>query len=278
MENTNKSKPKSGEGCAVFNDYTPDQKYIENRERKLIEDKGQIGEAAFAGEHEQEPGRKKGWFGWWACALLAVAVIGLCLYFATRDSQPNPSESVLASGNTIITSGSDSLSQGGKKAVNKKVVMLKKVVVRGNTNNMTADASAAGAGVDAATQSEAVTSDRLASEASIDKAANLEASVDYIYYFGNDQSSVADNVLLDEIAQKASETGADITVTAYASETGSAAYNKELTKERASNLAEYLIDRGVSADHIKISAGGQTDRYGNYALNRRADIVVDYAG
>lgn len=278
MENTNKSSPKSGERCTVFNDYTSDQKYIENQEHKLIEDKGLIGDAAFVGEHDQEPQHKKGWFGWWACALLAVAVIGLCLYFATRDSQPIPSESVLATGNITVTTGSSSMNQTGKKAVNKKVVMLKKVIIRGNKNSMTADAKTKGAEFSDATLSNDIASDRLASEASIDKAANLEASVDYIYYFGNDQSSVADNILLDEIAQKASETGADITVTAYASETGSPAYNKELTRERASNLAQYLIERGVPADHIKISAGGQTDRYGDYALNRRADIVVDYAG
>ncbi|MDE6393681.1 MAG: OmpA family protein [Muribaculaceae bacterium] len=271
MEKTDQNKPRSGEGCAVFNDSTPEQKYIENHEHLLIEDKGEIEEPSFV--DGPEPVRKKNWFGWWACALLAIAVIGLCLYFATDDSQPRPSASALASGNSAFVSASDSVGQNGRKAVNKKVVMLKKVIVRGNADDTTAGVTAAGSGV-----SDSANAGVLASEASIDKAANLEASVDYIYYFGNDQSAVSDNTLLDEIAQKASETGADITVTAYASETGSAAYNKELTKERATNLADYLISRGVPADHIKISAGGQTDRYGDYALNRRADIVVDYAG
>lgn len=269
MEKTNLNNPRSGEGCSVLKKSTHEQKYIENRERKLIEDKGN----ACVSEFSDDTGKGviKGWFGWWACALLAVAVIGLCLYFATRDSQPTAEmKAYNSTGSTQISSPGQansktyaSVSTGARKVVNKKVVVLKQVRVPGAAS---------------ISRENAVDGNKYASESSIDKAAALEASVDYIYYFGNDKSAVADNQLLDEIAQKAGETGAEITVTAYASETGTPAYNRQLTEERASNLAEYLVARGVPADHIRINAGGQTDRYGDYALNRRADIVVDYAG
>lgn len=117
-----------------------------------------------------------------------------------------------------------------------------------------------------------------ATEESIEQKAKDESSVDYLYYFGNDQSEVGYNELLDEIAAKAVATDADITITAYASETGTPAYNENLCHERAENLADYLEEHGVDADNITIKSGGQTDKYGAYAYNRRADIVVDYAG
>lgn len=98
----------------------------------------------------------------------------------------------------------------------------------------------------------------------------------YVYYFDNDVAEVTDNRVLDNLAEKAAENDAEISITAYASTVGSPAYNKHLTEERAENVADYLIAHGVPSDHIKVISAGQTDTFGDNAHNRRANIHVDY--
>ncbi|MDO4320867.1 MAG: OmpA family protein [Bacteroidales bacterium] len=98
----------------------------------------------------------------------------------------------------------------------------------------------------------------------------------YVYYFANDNSSIPDNKVLNELAGNVAGTDAEITVTGYADPTGNAAYNQRLSQRRADNVARYLVAHGVAADHIKTVGAGQTDRYGDYARDRRAEIHVDY--
>lgn len=101
---------------------------------------------------------------------------------------------------------------------------------------------------------------------------------EYVYYFGNDKSLVPDNIVLNQLADKVEETGADITVTAYASTVGNADYNKNLSTKRADNVAKYMIAHGVPSNHIKIVPSGETSDYGDDAHNRRANIHVVYPG
>lgn len=101
---------------------------------------------------------------------------------------------------------------------------------------------------------------------------------EYVYYFGNDKSSVPDNTVLNQLADKVEETGADITVTAYASTVGNADYNENLSTKRADNVAKYLIAHGVPSNHVKIVPSGETSDYGDVAHNRRANIHVVYPG
>lgn len=100
--------------------------------------------------------------------------------------------------------------------------------------------------------------------------------VDYIYYFGNDKSAVIDNSNLENMAEKIEDTGADVVVTAYASQVGNEAYNKALSEKRANNIASYLVAHGVPKSHIKVVSNGETTNYGDEAHNRRANIHVEY--
>lgn len=101
---------------------------------------------------------------------------------------------------------------------------------------------------------------------------------DYVYYFGNDKSAVVDNSKLDQVADKIEETGADVVVTAYASQVGNENYNKNLSEKRADNVADYLVAHGVPVDHVKVVSNGETSNYGDEAHNRRANIHVVYPG
>lgn len=101
---------------------------------------------------------------------------------------------------------------------------------------------------------------------------------DYVYYFGNDKSAVVDNSRLKQVADKIEETGADVVVTAYASQVGNEVYNKNLSEKRADNIADYLVAHGVPVDHVKVVSNGETTNYGDEAHNRRANIHVVYPG
>ncbi len=101
---------------------------------------------------------------------------------------------------------------------------------------------------------------------------------DYVYYFGNDKSAVVDNSRLNQVADKIEETGADVVVTAYASQVGNENYNKNLSEKRANNVANYLVAHGVPVDHVKVVSNGETTNYGDEAHNRRANIHVVYPG
>lgn len=107
-------------------------------------------------------------------------------------------------------------------------------------------------------------------------AAEVPEEETFVYFFSNNKTTVTDSRTLESIAETAASTGADVTVTGYASETGSTAYNKAISEERAENIAEFLEEHGVDTDHIKVVSGGATDRFGDAAHNRRADITVEY--
>lgn len=224
-----------------------------------IEDKGATEAERLAAEElvdegAVDPGRKKSWFGWWVAAIFALAVIGLCLYFATKDSvMTRDRTEQLATLKSSATQSTATAAVSGQTAAN-------------------GSQSAYGDGVTVYGKYPAAT------ESIINAQAKNGRTADYLYYFGNDKSAVPDNALLDDIAAKAQASDADITITAYASNTGSAAYNANLCNKRASNLEHYLIDHGVKADHIKVVDGGQTTQFGGAAYNRRADIVVNYHG
>lgn len=225
-----------------------DQKLIEDHVYLEIEDKGAIPAAPAAGNAAAavaEPVRKKSWGGWWAAAIVALLAIGCCIYFATRDSKDK--EKQLAK--TALSSGVISKSAGTELA---DATNLEDITVFGKYP--------------------------MATESQVNQSAAKGKTVDYLYYFANDKSAVADNAVLNDVAEKAQATNADITITAYASPTGSAAYNANLCAQRAENLENYLVAHGVSADHIKIVNGGQTSQFGSDAYCRRADIVVNYAG
>jgi len=77
--------------------------------------------------------------------------------------------------------------------------------------------------------------------------------------------------------------GSDVMIVGYADYLGSEKYNKNLSQERAKNIADYLVKYGISKKNIKLCIGnGEVERKGlsgkeGYPTDRRVDIVVDGA-
>lgn len=63
------------------------------------------------------------------------------------------------------------------------------------------------------------------------------------------------------------------TVTGYASNEGSEAYNLNLSKERAEAVVEALVDFGVDPSQITVVAGGITEEYPDPCLNRIVKVT-----
>jgi peptidoglycan-associated lipoprotein len=96
-----------------------------------------------------------------------------------------------------------------------------------------------------------------------------------------------DKPLLDDFAKVISQHYPDavVTVEGFADPAGSAGYNRRLGERRAAAVRDYLVQNGLSADHLRaVSYGevvnrqverGQTRQAG--APNRRATLV-DFAG
>lgn len=106
--------------------------------------------------------------------------------------------------------------------------------------------------------------------------AAMAGPVDYVYYFPNDVSKVTPSKMLDNVAAKVENANADVVITAYASGVGNAAYNKNLSTQRAEHIANYLVAQGVPRSHVKIVSQGESQKYGDDAHNRRANIHIAY--
>lgn len=265
-----------------------DQKLIEDRVYLEIEDKGATAaEAARNVAKEKadeaaavmmdtpainEPAKKRSWGAMWAAALFALLAVGCCIYLATRDSKASRERTAQTA--AVTTSHAPFTALKGQVV---KVAAVAEKVTANAVNSVKGSVASASDAVSGYLDGvEVYGKYPKASDDLINQEASDGRKVDYLYYFANNQSAVPDNAVLNDIAEAAKNTNADITITAYASQTGSAAYNEALSEQRAENLENYLVAHGVSADHIKIVAGGQTDQFGSDAYNRRADILVNF--
>ncbi|WP_044637161.1 OmpA family protein [Siansivirga zeaxanthinifaciens] len=102
-------------------------------------------------------------------------------------------------------------------------------------------------------------------------------------YFDLDSAEVSNNakVVLDDIVSSLKETSKyNITVEGYADNTGSDSYNKKLSLKRASNVAEYLVSKGLSSSAIEQAGFGEekpvapNNTAEGKALNRRAELNI----
>ncbi|MGN2241901.1 OmpA family protein [Frateuria sp. GZRR33] len=97
-----------------------------------------------------------------------------------------------------------------------------------------------------------------------------------------------DKPLLDDFAKVVRQHYPDavITVEGFADPAGSASYNRRLGERRAKAVRDYLVQSGLSADHLRaVSYGEANDRQVERgktreegASNRRVTLVVDFAG
>jgi peptidoglycan-binding protein ArfA len=86
---------------------------------------------------------------------------------------------------------------------------------------------------------------------------------------------------LDQVADKLKACpGAYVTINGYTDDTGNDAINNPLSTTRADAVADYLIAKGVTRDHLVTKGLGATDPVGDnsnpdgQAKNRRVEIVV----
>jgi outer membrane protein OmpA-like peptidoglycan-associated protein len=97
-----------------------------------------------------------------------------------------------------------------------------------------------------------------------------------------------DKPLLDDFAKVISQHYPDavVTVEGFADPAGSTGYNRRLGERRAKAVQDYLVQNGLSADHLRaVSYGEATDRQVKRGQtreagepNRRVTLVVDFAG
>jgi peptidoglycan-binding protein ArfA len=117
--------------------------------------------------------------------------------------------------------------------------------------------------------------------------ADLQAAINAItggpIAFGNDGVSLtpADNQILTQVADKLKACpGARVTINGYADNSASEGINIPLSAQRATTVADFLIDHGVARDHIATKGLGSSnpiasnDTAEGRAKNRRAEIVV----
>lgn len=87
--------------------------------------------------------------------------------------------------------------------------------------------------------------------------------------------SKKDLINLESVASVAKNTGAKVVVTGSAdSQTGSSAWNQQLSEGRAQAVADELVNMGVSRDKITVNAIGGVNQVSPYTLNRRAVVEL----
>ena len=97
-----------------------------------------------------------------------------------------------------------------------------------------------------------------------------------------------DKPLLDDFAKVISQHYPDavVTVEGFADPAGSTGYNRRLGERRAKAVRDYLVQNGLSAEHLRaVSYGEATNRQVERGKsreagepNRRVTLVVDFAG
>lgn len=99
-----------------------------------------------------------------------------------------------------------------------------------------------------------------------------ESSPDAVYLFATGGTAIAENAGLNAIAKEAVESDAEVVVTAYTDETGSADYNRNLSERRANAVTDYLVAHGVPRDRITTLGCGSTHSFANNIQDRRAEV------
>ena len=98
-----------------------------------------------------------------------------------------------------------------------------------------------------------------------------------VFFNLNEDVIASDKDLVDvrDLAGRAVADGLHVKVTGYAdSATGSADFNRELSRRRAERVADELVKMGVSRDSIAIEAEGGVDTLVPPPFNRRATVEI----
>jgi outer membrane protein OmpA-like peptidoglycan-associated protein len=103
-------------------------------------------------------------------------------------------------------------------------------------------------------------------------------------YAGSTLRAHGQNVL-DDVAKCAKDgnlRGRVITIIGRTDPRGSAAYNQELSADRAQAARKYLVEHGASSQNLRLVARGESDAHGSdeasWALDRRVDFELGPLG
>lgn len=104
---------------------------------------------------------------------------------------------------------------------------------------------------------------------------------DILFDYDSSALRPASRSTLNELADNFSQyPDNQIIVEGHTDSTGSEAYNQRLSEQRAANVADYLIDRGVAARNVIVYGYGESDPKASNAtaegrqLNRRVEIHI----
>jgi outer membrane protein OmpA-like peptidoglycan-associated protein len=104
---------------------------------------------------------------------------------------------------------------------------------------------------------------------------------DVLFQFDEAELAPGATSAMDQIARFLEENpDRNIAIEGHTDSSGAAAYNRELSRERANAVRQALIDRGVSSNRIEIRALGEefpvatNDTTAGRQLNRRVEIVL----
>lgn len=110
---------------------------------------------------------------------------------------------------------------------------------------------------------------------------NVRLTSDILFDYDSAGLRTASRETLNELAQNfARYPDNQIIVEGHTDATGSDAYNQKLSEQRASNVADYLIDRGVTARNVVVYGYGESrpkssnDTAEGRQLNRRVEIHI----
>ncbi|EGQ8057179.1 OmpA family protein [Vibrio alginolyticus] len=96
-------------------------------------------------------------------------------------------------------------------------------------------------------------------------------------YFGFDHYSPVDASTLVDIARKAAaDARAFVVINGYSDATGRADYNLRLSQQRADSVYRWLLNHGVQAKQMKVTAFGETEAASisaDSANERRTDVI-----
>ena len=141
-----------------------------------------------------------------------------------------------------------------------------------NRINQLEDALAANRAKQAALESALAEANKRPTEIIVED--NAPAATAVFFTIGRTDINAEGKIVLDQMAETIKASEGKFTITGFADkQTGSAARNMQLSQQRAQNVHDYLVSKGVDADRLDVIAKGSTETPFSQAYLNRVVIV-----
>lgn len=142
-----------------------------------------------------------------------------------------------------------------------------------NRINQLEDALAANKAKQAALESALAEANRRPTEVIVEQQV-APAATAVFFTIGRTDINAEGKIVLDQMAETIKASDCKYTITGFADkQTGSAQRNMQLSQQRAQNVHDYLVSKGVSADRLDVIAKGSTENPFSQAYLNRVVIV-----